>query len=145
MGDCEIKESEDRIQKQVIDLLASGYSAYRGWKAAPTVKTTRGLALKRLPLAGTETRPTRGAGPWANLKFFTLCPMLYALPIRNPKPGTRPKGGSPKDKSHSLMWFKGSYGTLCLPCSLSLTPLTLLCRPIGSTEPRSSCGPRTSR
>ena len=31
------QKTEDRIQKQLIDMLAIIYSAYRGWKAAPTV------------------------------------------------------------------------------------------------------------
>jgi hypothetical protein len=32
-------------------------------------------------------------------------PTLFKSPIRNPKLGTRPKGGSPQDKSEIPKWF----------------------------------------
>ena len=35
------EKPDDRIQKQLIGLLAADYSASRGWKAAPTVLKTR--------------------------------------------------------------------------------------------------------
>ena len=63
------EKPEVRIQKQliltcwllVIRLIAAG-------KPLP----------QKVILADTEVRPAKAAGPGANLKLFTLCPMPYA-------------------------------------------------------------------
>jgi hypothetical protein len=46
------QKTEDKIQKQLIDLLAIYYSAYRGWKAAPTVIINKYYNLSRFSRLG---------------------------------------------------------------------------------------------